>query len=211
MSNQFKYQNLSAENTALLLIDHQVGLMQTVRDMQTTEEFKNNVLGLAKTAKVFNLPTVLTTSVDTGPNGLIMSEIRDIFPDAPLIRRPGPINAWRWPEFREAALATGKKRFIVAAITADTCLQFPAIDMISEGLEVYGVIDASGSWSPIARDIVIPRLISEGVKVANWVSIACELQWDWRNEKTANQMVGVFKSHLPSWGFLAENWMNTKN
>jgi len=92
---------LTPENAALLLIDHQVGLMQLVRDM-VPEEFKNNVVGLAKTAKIFNLPVILTTSVDWGPNGTILPELKTLFPEIEVIRRPGVINAWRWPAFRKA-------------------------------------------------------------------------------------------------------------
>ena len=115
---------LNVKNAALLLIDHQVGLMQLVRDMNP-EEFKNNVVGLAKSAKNFGLPVILTTSVDWGPNGPILPEIKTLFPDLKVIRRPGVINAWRWPAFREAVDATGRKKLIIAGISDSTCLQLP--------------------------------------------------------------------------------------
>ena len=97
---------LTPKNATLLLIDHQVGLMQLVRDM-TPEEFKNNVVGLAKTAKIFGLPVILTTSVDWGPNGPIIPELKTLFPEIEVIRRPGVINAWRWPAFRKAVDGIG--------------------------------------------------------------------------------------------------------
>jgi len=135
---------LTPENSALLLIDHQVGLMQLVRDMMP-EEFKNNVVGLAKTAKNFNLPVILTTSVDWGPNGPILPELQTLFPNIEVVRRPGVINAWRWPAFRKAVDDTGRKKLIIAGISDSTCLQFPSLDAVLEGYDVYAVIDASAS------------------------------------------------------------------
>ena len=106
--------------------------MNITRDMRA-EEFKCNVLGLAKTAQTLGLPVVLTTSRDWGPNGQIIPELKELFPDVEIIRRPGVINAYRWPAFREAVEATGRKKVFVAAFTTTTCLQFPALDMVLDG------------------------------------------------------------------------------
>ncbi len=195
---------LTTDNAALLLIDHQVGLMQLARDM-SPEEFRNNVLGLAKTAKLFELPVILTTSVDWGPNGPIVPELKELFPDVKVIRRPGVINAWRWPEFRKAVDATGKKKLIIAGMTDSTCLQFPALDAVLEGFEVHGVIDASGAVSKIEREATISVLSKAGVKVRNWWSVAAELQADWRlDEAKGWPMAMIFREHLPSWGYLLD-------
>ena len=129
---------LTPGNAALLLIDHQVGLLQLVRDA-SPEEFRNNVLGLAKTAKLFELPVILTTSLDWGPNGPILPELKALFPDVATIRRPGVINAWRWPAFRDAVDALNRTKLIIAAMTDSTCLQFPALDAVLEGFDVHGV------------------------------------------------------------------------
>lgn len=195
---------LTPENAALLLIDHQVGLMQLVRDM-TPEEFKNNVIGLAKTAKNFNLPVILTTSVDWGPNGSILSELQALFPNVKVIRRPGVINAWRWPAFRKAVDETGRKKLIIAGISDSTCLQFPSLDAILEGYDVHAVIDASGAVSALEREATIATLAQAGVKIRNWWSVGAELQADWRiDEAKGWPYAMVFRDHLPSWGYLLD-------
>jgi nicotinamidase-related amidase len=160
---------LTPENAALLLIDHQVGLMQLVRDM-TPEEFKNNVVGLAKTAKIFGLPVILTTSVDWGPNGTILPELKTLFPDVEVIRRPGVINAWRWPAFRKAVDSIGRRKLIFAGISDSTCLQFPSLDTVLEGFVVHEVIDACGAVSFHER-ATIATIAQESVMVRNWWSI----------------------------------------
>lgn len=160
------YDGLTVNNAALLLIDHQVGLMQLVRDM-APEEFKNNVVGLAKTAKTFDLPVILTTSVDWGPNGVILPELKTLFPDIEVIRRPGVINAWRWPAFRKTVDDTGRKKLIIAGISDATCLQFPALDAVLEGFDVHAVIDASGAVSILEREATIATLAQAGVRVRN--------------------------------------------
>lgn len=195
---------LTPENATLLLIDHQVGLLQLVRDM-SPEEFKNNVLGLAKTGKAFELPVVLTTSRDWGPNGLLLPELKTLFPEVEVIRRPGVINAWRWPAFREAVEATGRRKLIIAGISDSTCLQFPALDAVREGFEVYGVIDASGAVSVLEREATIAALSQAGIKVRNWWSVGAELQADWRRDEAKGWPYAmVFREHLPSWGYLLD-------
>jgi nicotinamidase-related amidase len=204
MENEGPYDVLTSDNAALLLIDHQVGLMQLPRDM-SPEEFRNNVLGIAKTAKLFDLPVILTTSVDWGPNGPILPELKELFPDLKVIRRPGVINAWRWPEFREAVDSTKKEKLIIAGMTDSTCLQFPALDAVLEGYDVHGVIDASGAVSEHERAATISILGQAGVKVRNWWSVAAELQADWRRDEDKGwPMAMIFREHLPSWGYLLD-------
>ena len=190
---------LTSNNAALLLIDHQVGLMQLVRDI-SPEQFRNNILGLAKTAKLFELPVILTTSRDWGPNGPMLPELRKLFPDISVIRRTGVINAWRWPEFREAVDSLDRKKLIIAGLTDSTCLQFPALDAVLEGFEVHGVIDASGAVSKEEREATVSVLSQAGVKVRNWWSVAAELQADWRSDEDKGwPMAMIFREHLPSW------------
>ena len=197
-------ESLTSQNATLLLIDHQVGLMQIVRDM-SPEEFKNNIVGLAKTAKNFGLPTVLTTSRDYGPNGPILPELKTLFPDVQIIRRTGVINAWRWPAFRVAVEATLRKKLIIAGISDSTCLQFPSIDAKKEGFDVHAVIDASGAVSVLEREATIATLSQSGVKVRNWWSIGAELEADWRRDEAVGwKYAMVFREHLPSWGHLLD-------
>jgi len=198
---------LTPQNAVLLLIDHQVGLMQLVRDM-SPEEYKNNVLGLAKTAKHFAIPVVLTTSRDYGPNGPILPELKQLFPEVQVIRRTGVINAWRWPAFRDAVEATGRRKLIIAGISDSTCLQFPALDAVKEGFDVHGIIDASGAVSVLEREATIATLSQAGVKVRNWWSVGAELQADWRRDEALGWPYAVvFREHLPSWGHLLDTSM----
>jgi nicotinamidase-related amidase len=198
---------LNVRNAALLLIDHQVGLMQLVRDM-TPEEYKSNVVGLAKTAKIFWPPVILTTSMDWGPNGIILPELKTLFPDVKVIRRPGVINAWRWPAFREAVENTGRKKLIIAGISDSTCLQFPSLDAVLEGFDIHAVIDASGAVSILEREATIATLDQAGVKVRNWWSVGAELQADWLiDEAKGWPYAMVFREHLPNWGHLLDTSM----
>jgi nicotinamidase-related amidase len=132
---------LSADDAAVLMIDHQAGLLSLVQDYGP-DEFCNNVLALADTAKHFRLPTILTTSFENGPNGVIMPELKDAFPDAPFIPRPGQINAWDNADVVEAVRKTGRKQLIMAGVVTDVCVAFPALCALEEGYQVFVVVDA---------------------------------------------------------------------
>lgn len=121
MSKQ--YVRLDKEKAVCLLVDHQTGLFSLVQDFAPSE-FKNNVLALADCAKFFGLPTVLTTSLESGPNGPLLPEIRKMFPDAPFVARPGQINAWDNEEFVAAVGKTGRKQLLIAGIVTDVCVSF---------------------------------------------------------------------------------------
>lgn len=193
---------LTPENSVLVLVDHQVGLAQLVRD-QTPDEFRNNVLGLARAAKAMGVPVILTTSRDWGPNGPIFPELRQMFPDSPLIRRRGIINAYRDPEFRRAVEASGRRNVIIAAISASTCLQFPALDMVRDGYTVHGVIDASGSVSETEREVTIATLAANRVMPRNWFSVMAEWRADWRRDEPAGWPVASgLTETLPVYGWL---------
>jgi len=194
---------LTSENAALLMIDHQTGLSLGVRTMNP-ETFKNNVIAIAKVGKLFDLPTILTTSADSGPNGPLMPELTKVFPDVKVIRRKGEINAWDDPQFKEAVETSGRKKLIIAGISTDVCLLFPALSAISEGYDVYAVFDSSGTWSDIAQQATMMRLSQAGCKTTNWVSIAAELQNDWRNS-TGQGLSVLFNEHLTFYGHLITN------
>lgn len=207
--NEGPAETLTPENSVLLLVDHQLGLANWVRD-QSPVEFKNAVLGLASTAKTLGIPTILTTSRDFGPNGQILPELKALFPDVPVIRRTGTINAYRWPEFREALEKTGRKKVIIAGVSTTTCLQFPSLDMVADGYDVYGVIDASGSESVIAREAAIATLSTRGVQIRTWFSVAAELVADWRRDEAAGWPVAMnaVREHEIAWGHLLDTSMD---
>lgn len=210
--NEGPADTITPENSVVLLIDQQVGLASWIRD-QSPVDFKNAVLGLAETAKTLGIPTILTTSRDFGPNGQILPELVALFPDVPVIRRTGTINAYRWPEFREALEATGRRKVIIAGVSTTTCLQFPALDMIADGYQVYGVIDASGSESLIAREAAIATLSTRGVQIRTWFSVAAELIADWRRDEAAGWplSVGPIREREVGWGNLFDTSMAYAN
>ena len=140
------YIRLDKDNAAVLLVDHQTGLLSLVRDIDP-DKFKNNVLALAAAAKYFNLPTILTTSFEDGPNGPLIPELVEMFPDAPYIARPGQINAWDNQDFVQAVKATGKKQLIIAGVVTEVCVAFPALSALEEEFDVFVITDASGNIS----------------------------------------------------------------
>lgn len=125
----FQYKRLDKNDVALLMVDHQSGLLSLVRDF-SPDDFKNNVLALADIAKFFNIPTILTTSFESGPNGPLVPELKAMFPDAPYFARPGQINAWDNADFVQAVKATGKKQLLIAGVVTEVCVAFPVLSAI---------------------------------------------------------------------------------
>ena len=177
----FKYNRLNKDDAAVLLVDHQAGLLSLVRDIEP-DAFKNNVLALADLAKFFNLPTILTTSFEQGPNGPLVPELKALFPDAPYIARPGQINAWDNEDFVKAIKATGRKQLIIAGVVTDVCVTFPTLSALAEGFDVFVVTDASGTFNETVQQAAWARMTAAGAHMMNWFSVACELQGDWRND-----------------------------
>lgn len=171
------YVRLDKNNAAVLLVDHQAGLLSLVRDIDP-DKFKNNVLALADLAKYFNLPTILTTSFEAGPNGPLVPELKEAFPDAPYIARPGQINAWDNEDFVQAVKATGKKQLIIAGVVTEVCVAFPALSALEEGYEVFVVTDASGTFNAMTRDAAWERMVAAGAQLMTWFGTACELHRD---------------------------------
>jgi nicotinamidase-related amidase len=190
------YVRLDKQDATVLLVDHQTGLLSLVRDIEP-DKFKNNVLALSDLAKYFHLPTILTTSFETGPNGPLIPELKEQFPDAPYIARPGNINAWDNEDFVNAVKATGKKQLIIAGVVTEVCVAFPALSAIEEGFEVFVVADASGTFDPITRDAAWRRMEQAGVQLMTWFGVACELHRDWRND--IEGLATLFSNHIPDY------------
>ncbi|GAB7533670.1 isochorismate family cysteine hydrolase YcaC [Pseudomonas sp. 3A(2025)] len=175
------YNRLNKDDAIVLLVDHQTGLISLVQDF-SPNEFKNNVLALADLAKFFELPTILTTSFEQGPNGPLVPELKEMFPDAPYIARPGQINAWDNEDFVKAIKATGRKQIIIAGVVTDVCVAFPTLSALAEGFEVFVVTDASGTFNETVQQAAWNRMSQAGAQLMNWFSVACELHRDWRND-----------------------------
>ena len=190
------YVRLDKNNAAVLLVDHQTGLLSLVRDIDP-DKFKNNVLALADIATYFKLPTILTTSFENGPNGPLVPELKSQFPDAPYIARPGNINAWDNEDFVKAVKATGKKQLIIAGVVTEVCVAFPALSAIEEGFDVFVITDASGTFNEITRNAAWDRMSQAGVQLMSWFGAACELHRDWRND--VEGLGALFSNHIPDY------------
>jgi nicotinamidase-related amidase len=175
------YNRLNKDDAIVLLVDHQTGLISLVQDF-SPNEFKNNVLALADLARFFNLPTILTTSFEQGPNGPLVPELKEMFPDAPYIARPGQINAWDNEDFVKAIKATGRKQIIIAGVVTDVCVAFPTLSALAEGFDVFVVTDASGTFNTTVQQAAWARMSAAGAQLMNWFAVACELHRDWRND-----------------------------
>ena len=201
------YVRLDKSNAAVLLVDHQTGLLSLVRDIDP-DRFKNNVLALADLAKYFKLPTILTTSFEDGPNGPLVPELKKAFPDAPYIARPGQINAWDNEDFVKAVNATGKKQLIVAGVVTEVCVAFPALSALAEGFEVFVVTDASGTFNELTRHSAWDRMSVAGAQLMTWFAVACELHRDWRND--IEGLGTLFANHIPDYRNLINSYMTLK-
>jgi len=193
--SSFKYRRLDKSDAAVLLVDHQSGLCNLVDDFPP-DDFKNAVLALADSAKYFKLPTILTTSFENGPNGPLVPELKELFPDAPYIARPGNINAWDNEDFVKAVKTTGKKQLIIAGVVTEVCVAFPALSAIEAGYEVFVCTDASGTFNLATRNAAWERMAAAGAQLMTWFGIACELHRDWRND--IEGLGALFSKHLPA-------------
>ena len=201
------YSRLDKNNAAVLLVDHQAGLLSLVRDFDP-DKFKNNVLALADLAKYFDLPTILTTSFEDGPNGPLVPELKQTFPDAPFIPRPGQINAWDNDDFVNAVKATGKKQLIIAGVVTEVCVAFPALSALEEGFEVFVVTDASGTFDEVTRHAAWHRMAAAGAQLMSWFGVACELHRDWRND--VEGLGTLFSNHIPDYRNLMSSYSTVK-
>ena len=199
-----EYVRLDKDNAAVLLVDHQTGLLSLVRDIDP-DKFKNNVLALAAAAKYFNLPTILTTSFEQGPNGPLVPELKEMFPEAPYIARPGQINAWDNEDFVKAIKATGKKQLIIAGVVTEVCVAFPALSALAEDFEVFVITDASGTFNALTRDSAWDRMSNAGAQLMTWFGMACELHRDWRND--IEGLGALFGAHIPDYSNLIQSYV----
>ncbi|MBC3435682.1 isochorismatase family protein [Pseudomonas sp. BW16M2] len=174
------HENFSADNAALLLIDHQVGTMGWAKSMPF-DELKRNALMLAKAARILKLPVVLTSSMEEHAQGPLLSELEDILPAAfaARIKRLGIVNAMDDEHFAAAVKATGRKRLIIAGVTNDVCTVYPALSLVRDGFEVQVVADAGASPTAMADDIALRRMDKAGVTLTTTNQLIAELAGSW--------------------------------
>jgi nicotinamidase-related amidase len=186
---------LTPANSALVVIDYQPSQIQTVTSMDT-ELLVRNIVSVARTAKTYGLPIVLSTVNVANGQGHTIPELAESLTDQVEIDRT-QINAWEDVEFRQAVEATGRNKLIMTALWTEVCLTFPSLDAMRDGYEVYPVVDAVGGTSPEAHRAGLERIVQAGAQPISWVSLACELQRDWARLETVPDVVDiVLKSRL---------------
>lgn len=183
---------LRPEDSILVLIDHQAYQFANLHSHEPTMII-NNVLALAKTAKVFNVPTVLSTVLEER-GGYIIKGLQDIFPEQKPINRTF-INAWEDSKVTDVVKKSGRKQLVLAALYTEICLAMPAIQALGEGYDVFIVTDASGGVSAEAHDMAVRRMVEAGAVPITWMAVLGEWQRDWAREKTAAGLAGVILEH----------------
>ena len=173
---QLIYSPLTADNAALILVDHQVGLMTGVRDY-STGELKHNVVALAKAAKALNLPIVVTTTARDSMWGPTIPELVDALPGVKIIDRSS-VNAYDDERVAKAIEATGRKKLIFAGISLEVCAAFPAMTAVARGLEAYVAVDASGTFSDTKRQAGLLRMAQAGVILSDYATLMVEILKD---------------------------------
>ena len=186
---------LTAENSALALIDYQPALVEGTRSI-SREALVNNVVALAKAAKMFDLPIVLSTiGVSAGYQETTIPELQSVLSGIQAIDRT-KVNAWEEDTFREAVEATGRRKIIMAALWTEVCLVFPALDMLRDGYEVYAVSDASGGTSADAHQRGMERIVQAGAAPVTWEAVMAELARLYQGDYVGN-FVEIMQNHLP--------------
>jgi nicotinamidase-related amidase len=193
-----KTELLNPKNSALILIDFQPQMTFGVANIDRQTLF-NNVMLLAKAAKIFHVPTVLTTVETKSFSGNFWPQVLDIFPDQEPVERSS-MNSWEDAKLLEAVAATGRKKLIMAALWTEVCLTFPALEALQAGYEVYAVEDASGGTSITAHNAAMRRIEQAGAVPVTALQVLLEYQRDWARKETYNAVIEVVKEHCGAYG-----------
>jgi nicotinamidase-related amidase len=199
---------IDPDDAVMLLIDHQSGLFQTVADMPMPA-LRNHAAALARMATLCEIPVITTASVPQGPNGPLIPEIHENAPHAQYVARKGEINAWDNPEFVKAVKATGRKTLIIAGTITSVCMAFPAIAAVHEGYKVFAVVDASGTYSKMAQEITLARIVQAGVVPMDTAAVASELQRSWHRDD-AQEWAQIYTKIFPPYQLLIESYMKAQ-
>lgn len=192
------------EDAAVLLIDHQTGLFQTVKDVPL-RDLRANVVVLARSARLSSAPIITTASEPDGPNGPLMSELAEVAPDAIYVPRKGEVSAWDNEDFVKTVEATGRKTLIMAGVWTSVCVAFPALQARAAGYTVYAVMDASGDMSEMASTAALLRMTQAGIIPVTTNAVLAELQRTWARPDAAAW--GALYSELaPHYGAVTESY-----
>jgi nicotinamidase-related amidase len=200
---------LNAADTVLLLLDHQSGLFQTVKDISVAE-LRANTAALAKLATLLKIPVVTTASVPDGPNGPLMPEIHQNAPHAIYVPRKGEVNAWDNELFVKTVRETGKSTLIIGGVWTSVCVMFPALDAKAAGFKVYTVMDASGDPSEMVSRTTLARFSQAGIIPTSANAVICELHRTW-NRPDAAEIAKVYTMVSPNYGAVMESFQKAQD
>lgn len=207
------YDKPTPQNSVMLFIDHQIGLMVGVRDFPGLAAYKANVVGLAKMAKALSIPVLISSSNAQWQNGDTLPELKEVFSDQPIYRRTGIINCYEDPTFRAAfddLLSPGRTHAIISGVTIGTCCAMPTLSMLNDGYQVFPVVDACGAWNDYESQAAMARMSRAGAELVTAFALGCELQADWKLP-SGEAMIAPFTSQLPEYGWVVQNFWNNAN
>lgn len=193
-----KTELLNPQNSAIIFIDFQPQMTFGVANIDRQTLF-NNVLLLAKAARIFQIPTILTTVETKSFSGNMWPQLLDLFPGQEPIERSS-MNSWEDAKFVEAVAAAGRKKLVMAALWTEVCLAFPALEALRAGYEVYAVEDASGGTSVTAHDAAMRRIEQAGVVPVTALQVLLEYQRDWARKETYDEVIATVKEHCGAYG-----------
>ena len=196
---------IDPDDAVMLLIDHQSGLFQLVKDIDVPS-LRNNVIALAKVSRLAKIPTFTTASVPDGPNGPLIPEIHKANPEAIYIPRTGQVNAWDNPKWVEAIENTGRRTLLIAGTLTSVCMAFPTLSALAAGYKVFDIIDASGNWSSMATDITLARVVQAGAFPIDTFAVLGEIMGTW-NRADAMEFAAIMADHIvPHYRLLNESY-----
>jgi nicotinamidase-related amidase len=200
---------LDPTDTVFLLLDHQTGLFQVVKD-NSVAELRANTTMLAKLATLMKMPVITTASEPNGPNGPLMPEIHEAAPHAVFVPRKGEVNAWDNQLFVKTVRETGKKTLIMAGVWTSVCVMFPALDAKAAGFKVYAVMDASGDPSEMASRTTLARFIQAGIIPTSANAVLCEVHRTW-NRPEAAELGKLYTMVAPNYGAVIESYQKAQD
>ncbi len=200
---------LDPSDTVILLLDHQAGLLSTVKDISQAE-LRANVTLIAKIAALLKIPVITTASEPNGPNGPLISEVNQYAPHAVYVPRKGEVNAWDNEDFVKTVRATGRKTLIMAGIWTSVCVTFPALDAKAAGFKVYAVMDASGDPSEMASRTTLARLAQAGVIPTTANAVLSEIHRTW-NRPEAAELAKLYAIATPNFLAVAESYQKAQD
>jgi nicotinamidase-related amidase len=195
---------INPADTVILLLDHQTGLFQTVKDIGVME-LRAHRIALAKLGALLKLPVITTSSVPDGPNGPPMPELKEAAPHAHYVPRHGEVNAWDNEAFVKAVRDTGKKTLIMAGVWTSVCVMFPALDATAAGFKVYAVMDASGDPSEMASRTTLARFVQAGVVPTTVNAVVSEIHRTW-NRPEAAELAQLYTMYAPNYRAVMESY-----